>query len=299
MAENSGIAWTDHTFNPVRGCVEVSPGCDHCYAAAMSKRNPAVLGVWGLNGTRIIASEAMWQAVVKWNARAAAVGGRQRVFCASLADVFEAWQGIMSLPAGKGKLARAYKCVNGEFGWDCADDTPEDEYATYQDVRDRLFILIEATPNLDWQLLTKRPQNVMRMVPAAWQKKFPANVWMGTTVEDQQRADERIPELLKIPAAVRFLSVEPMLGEVDPTFGWQEEEHGFTVDWIITGGESGPGHRALDLHALDSLAAECTAAGVPLFIKQDSGPMPGHQGRIPAALWARKEFPKLERSVHP
>lgn len=297
MAENTAIAWTHHTFNPVRGCAEVSPGCDHCYAKAMSLRNPATLGTWGPDGTRIIASESMWREPMKWHVRAAAIGERDRVFCASLADVFEDWQSPMGLPCGKafpGASATAFLTDTGAFSLAPEMGRP----ATYQDVRNRLFALIEATPSLDWQLLTKRPQNVMRMVPAAWQKKFPPNVWMGTTVEDQQRADERIPALIAIPAAVRFLSIEPMLGELDIEEHLEDmcdadpSTYPPPIHWVIAGGESGPGHRSLDLAALENLAAQCTAAGVPLFVKQDSGPKPGQQGRISDALWSRKEFPR-------
>src|SRR5262245_49606753 len=119
--ENSKIQWTDHTFNVWRGCEKVSPGCAHCYAETMSRRNPAVLGEWGKHGTRVIASEAMWREPLKWDRQARAAGVRKRVFCASLADVFE--------------------------------DRPE-----LVAPRERLFRLIEDTPNLDWQLLTKRPE---------------------------------------------------------------------------------------------------------------------------------------------
>lgn len=320
MGDNSNIQWTDHTFNPVRGCVEVSPGCDHCYAATMSKRNPAVLGTWGADGSRIIASAAMWRAPARWNARAMELGARFRVFCASLGDVFEDWRGDMSLPAGPRRIARAFLDVLGEYCWSHEPD-PETVWLTYQDVRARLFHLVEATPNLDWQLLTKRPQNVLRMVPPSWRQKFPPNVWMGTTCEDQRRANERIPHLLDIPARIRFLSCEPLLGPIslqampldpdDSLFrywpltgahlrdGMNEQcahPNAQRIHWVIAGGESGPGFRALDLANLNRLDEQCSAAGVPFFVKQDSAPQPGQQGRIPADLWARKEFPRVERS---
>lgn len=182
MGKDSKIEWTHHTFNPWRGCTKVSAGCAHCYAESMAARNPGVLGVWGDKGTRVVASDAMWREPLKWNREAAAEGVRRRVFCASMADVYGDRDDVVS--------ARA-----------------------------RLFALIRETPALDWLLLTKRPENIMRLsvgtliadVSAPW----PDNVWIGTSVEDQRAADERIPHLLRVPARVRFLSMEPLLGRVD------------------------------------------------------------------------------------
>ncbi len=127
MGEGSKIQWTHHTFNPWRGCTHVSPGCEHCYAEALSKRNPAQLGTWGAGGTRVVASEAYWKQPERWNRAAEAAGERHRVFCASLADVFE--------------------------------DRPE-----LVEPRERLWRLIVATPHLDWLLLTKRPENIARLL---------------------------------------------------------------------------------------------------------------------------------------
>lgn len=259
MAQNSKIEWTDHTFNPWRGCTKISAGCANCYAETLSKRNPATLGIWGDNGTRVVASESYWRQPLKWNRDAAAVGVRWKVFCASLADVFE--------------------------------DRPELEAP-----RLRLFELIAKTPNLDWLLLTKRPENVLRLWPARALDYWPdgwANIWLGTTVENQEQADKRIPELLKIPARVRFLSCEPLLGAVDlrlgpygretrsiPAFGrtlrqylvageWTQEPPRFRpIDWVIAGGESGPGARPSHPDWFRSLRDQCTAAGVAYFFKQ-------------------------------
>lgn len=241
MGKETGISWTHSTFNPWRGCQRVSPGCENCYAETLSKRNHALLGQWGppaTGGTRVIASPAMWREPVKWNAAAAKTGQVHRVFCSSLADVFE--------------------------------DLPE-----LEEPRAWLWELISATSNLTWMLLTKRPQNVVRMVPNRWLCMIPVgggfglpiwprNVWIGTTVEDQQRADERIPHLLRgIPrVAVKFLSVEPQLTHVDLT-PWLSDLH-----WVIQGGESGPGARPFDLEWADSLRAQCAEAGVAYFFKQ-------------------------------
>lgn len=219
MGANSNIEWTDHTFNHVRGCTKVSEGCKHCYAETLSKRNPAILGVWGPQGTRVMASEAMWREPLKWNEEAKTAGKRRRVFCASLADVFEGPETCS---------AEAYQVIVA--------------------ARERLFKLIDSTPHLDWLLLTKRPENILKLTPWGWGtaesylqhvgKEVPhafglgssickpsdvirPNVWIGTSVENQAAADKRIPELLKVPAKVRFLSCEPLLGPVNLGQAWE------------------------------------------------------------------------------
>ena len=170
MAQNSKIEWTDHTFNPWIGCQKVSPGCDHCYAETMMDHRYHKVQ-WGPHGQRVRTSEANWRGPLKW---AKAEGDiRQRVFCASLADVFD-----KQAPQG---------------------------------ARKDLFLLIHKTPQLDWMLLTKRPENIARMLPADWGNGWP-NVWLGTTCEDQQHFDRRWPILRDVPAAVRFISYEPALG---------------------------------------------------------------------------------------
>jgi protein gp37 len=259
MGQQTKIEWTDHTFNPWRGCTKISPGCTNCYAEKLSHRNPRVLGEWGPNGTRVVASESMWRQPIKWNADAEAAGERRRVFCASLADVFE--------------------------------DRDELEAP-----RSRLWQLMRWTPHLDWLLLTKRPEVAREWINFL---PLPRNAWLGVSVEDQQRADERIPELLKIPASVRFLSVEPLLGPVDlgpwmrtqaahacehfrpstsaPKFckcGAGEQYHADPlfdrtgIDWVIIGGESGPKARPCYIPHIRSLRAQCRAFDVATFIKQ-------------------------------
>jgi protein gp37 len=275
MGENSKIEWTHHTFNPWRGCTKVSPGCAHCYAETLSHRNPATLGVWGDKGTRVVAAESYWRQPLKWDREARAAGERRRVFCASLADVFE--------------------------------DRPD-----LVAPRVRLFHLINETPNLDWLLLTKRPENVRRFqggagVPRSWAESMPPNVWIGTSVEDQERADERIPHLLAIPAAVRFLSIEPLLGPVDlrriPNLSpdrcrYFDDVESLTlngkvypsrrVHWVIVGGESGPKSRPMDRAWVLAIRDQCRAAGVPFFFKQMTKKAP-----IPDDLLVR-EFPRTE-----
>ncbi len=291
MAQNSKIEWTDHTFNPVRGCEKISPGCANCYAAREAIRFPNIRGIWGCSGTRIVAVPDAWKQPLRWNREAerrrvrelhsVAPGvphhfKRPRVFCASLADVFEDWKGDLRFPAALAPKGWVTARWNGTQLVREFDETPMPDgwrKATMADMRTELFQLIEATPNLDWQLLTKRPENVMRMVPEHWREKFPDNVWMGTTVEDQQRADERIPILLKIPAKVRFLSCEPLLGPVDLHSKIQKQQSPIVnpladIHQVIIGGESGSKARPMHPDWARSLRDQCLAAGVPVFFKQ-------------------------------
>ncbi len=203
MGKNSHIEWTHHTFNPWWGCVKVSPACDNCYAEAWAKRVGS--NVWGAKSSRRFFGDAHWKEPLRWHAEAHADGVRRRVFCASMADVFE----------GRKELNSA---------------------------RTQLWSLIAETPSLDWLLLTKRPQNVVRMTP--WGDQWPTNVWLGTTVENQKFADLRIPHLLAAPARVRFLSCEPLLGAIDLS-RWVKTGRSSPIHWIIAGGESGPKSRPM------------------------------------------------------
>jgi len=281
MAENSNIEWCDHTFNPWIGCAKVSPGCAHCYAETLDARRfsktlggaskLAPVSHWGKGAPRHRTSVENWKGPRKWDAaqgrhqdfmNGSAV--RPRVFCASLGDWLD-------------------------------DEVPIEWLAD-------LLGLIWTTPHLDWLLLTKRPQNWAArlgqihghmnldgvMLALSWlvQGIAPANVWIGTTVEDQVRADERIPALLQIPARVRFLSCEPLLGAVSlylwfpdgscekpaylqPFTGIKKNpdyENG--ISWVICGGESGAGARVMEADWARSLRDQCAAAGVPFFFKQ-------------------------------
>lgn len=226
--KDSKIEWTTHTFNPWWGCAKVSPGCTHCYAESLSKRYGRA--EWGIGGTRPVASDTYWKQPLKWNREAQGAPDRPRVFCASMADVFE--------------------------------DRPD-----LVDPRARLAVLVRATPNLDWLLLTKRPENMTRLWPADWTP----NIWAGTTTEDQQRAEERIPHLLKVPARVRFLSVEPQVGPVDLR-QWlmplHPDDQPGRIDWVIQGGESGAGARPFYTSWARDLRDQCKAAGVAYHLKQ-------------------------------
>ena len=309
MAENSKIEWTTHTFNPWRGCTKVSAGCASCYAETLSGRNPKTLGVWGPNGTRVVAAESTWREPVKWDREAARSGTRPRVFCASLADVFEDW----TKPMVESNGIQLSKIDSRPWTVRVHDDEPT---VSMQDVRARLFALIDATPNLDWLVLTKRPENIARMMPPAvtnlsilhrtkQHEQYRPNLWLGVSVENQQAADERIPHLLRVPAAVRFLSCEPLLGPVDLTKLWLPDRSGYwncltgkltarvkldaggelwaetedaitgRIGWVIVGGESGPGARPMHPNWVRSLRDQCQAAGVPFFFKQHGDWMAG------------------------
>ena len=271
MGESTGIGWTHHTANFWWGCQRVSPGCEHCYAEhlAVVRRK---LPVWGPPSTTgRERKKGVWKDVPKWNAAAKADGVRRRMFVSSMADVFEAHPQVAP--------------------W-----------------RAEALDLLADCDGLDVQLLTKRPENIRAMVPAAWLESWPAHVWVGTTVEDQKRAEQRIPHLLAVPAAVRFLSCEPLLEAVDltkwlPAGGarWQcsgcrafvhdsasrwsndcpacgrekylSGSHAANgrhqpLQWVIVGGESGPGARPFDLAWARSIVAQCDEAGVAVFVKQ-------------------------------
>lgn len=298
MGEATGITWAHDTFNPWEGCTRVSPGCEHCYAEVRNNRWHDGKH-WGPHAPRLERSAAYWKQPLKWNREAAASGQPRRVFCASVADVFE------RLPDGH----------------------PQREWMDVQ--RQRLWDLIAVTPHLTWMLLTKRIDEVMGMVPAAWRDGFPSTVWMGATVEDQPRADKRIPVLRRIPARVRFISVEPQLGPVDlnPHFGlhpgntWAEclcaEIHPSDVPcivcdgkaamrddgigWVIQGGESGRAARPFDFQWALEIRRQCADAGVPYFFKQ-GGDNPwqtlGHE-RLPLVMNGKgddvKEWPESLR----
>lgn len=230
MGAETGIAWTDSTFNPWIGCTKVSDGCKHCYAEAQDHRWGH--DRWGPGKLRTVTSPRNWLQPLAWNAAAKKSGVRHRVFCSSLADVFD-----LEAPDG---------------------------------AREWLWELIASTPMLDWQLLTKRPENIMVMIPQQWRTTEPENVWYGTTVENQEQAEKRIPELLRVPAAVRFLSCEPLLGPVvlGDHMLYTPGCHGRRIDWLIVGGESGPCARTFCIEWARSLLAECKAAEVPCFMKQ-------------------------------
>lgn len=239
------ISWADFTFNPWWGCQKVSPGCDHCYAESLDRRTGG--DHWGPHAERRTMSAKYWLAPLKWNDAAKAAGRPAFVFCASMADVMD-------------------------------NKAPEGE-------RERLFKLIDRTPWLVWLLLTKRPENFERFLPAEWDIAPRPNVWLGVTAEDQERANYRVSILLKTSAVRRFVSYEPALGPVDFTripltsYGKTVEVNALrrvsvfapSLDWIIAGCESAPGKRpgrAAEDEWFLSVMEQCDAAGVAFWLKQ-------------------------------
>jgi protein gp37 len=253
MGEHTAIEWTDHTFNPWWGCVEVSPACDHCYARELAQRFGHA--VWGADAPRWFFGGAHWAEPLRWNRRAERAGLRARVFCASMADVLEE-----------------------------RDDAVG---AELEQARVRLWSLILATPHLDWLLLTKRPAAGRRLIPPTVQQL--PTFWFGTTVETQAYA-WRLDKLLAVPAAQHFVSVEPLLGPLDLTPWLPNASRSPTVSWVMCGGESGPGSRPLELAWARAIRDQCQQAGVAFFFKQVGGVTPKSGGcRLDGQTWA--EFP--------
>lgn len=264
--KDTGISWAHHTFNPWKGCTKVSPGCAHCYAETLSKRNPKVLGRWGDQGTRVVAAEGGWAEMERLHAAAELVGVQERVFCASLADVFEDWKGMMWSPNGN----PMWWC-EGSMSNSPIPETflalPDGQLPTgmrmvsMDDIRERLLFLIRDTPSFDWLLLTKRPENIISAYARIDQHEpLSLNVWLGVTVEDKA-AKGRIDTLREIPAQVRFLSVEPLLEDLG-----QLNLKG--IDWVIVGGESGPDARPMHPKWAHGVLDQCKKQRVKFHFKQ-------------------------------
>lgn len=273
MGETTKIEWADSTFNPWIGCERIGPGCDHCYAEAFARRTGDD-HLW--QGQRRRTSMRNWEKPRLWAETAAEAGERRRVFCASLADVFD---------------------NQVEPAW-----------------RADLFELIYETRALDWLILTKRIGNAWKMINetrltlasraannagGVWGGHvWPwDNVWLGATVVNQEEAERDIPKLLATPARRRFLSIEPMLGPIDltriraqiaahsfETTSCLEASDGFgmsaprnRIDWVIVGGESGAGARPMELRWVRGIRDQCAAAGVPFLFKQWGAWVPGNQ----------------------
>lgn len=317
MGESTKIEWCDYTFNPWIGCTEVSPGCANCYAKAdMDKRRGRAK--WGPHGTRSKTATAYWQQPHTWNRKASTcpfcgaryprvqmVNGkyvctacriqgtptrRPRVFCGSLCDVFEDWGDVIVDHNGC-ELANATLATAG----------PNSPPLTMDDLRRDLFAMSDATPFLDWLLVTKRPENIHRMWPVSnggqaegrrgdgLDDLLPLrkNVWLLTSCEDQAAVDRRIPDLLKCRelAAVLGVSAEPLLGPIEfsnvrhradcvEQLGKRAMEG---IDWVIVGGESGNGARPCNIEDVRSIRDQCQAAGVACFVKQ-LGAWPHYRG---------------------
>jgi protein gp37 len=231
-----GTTIAGYTFNLAWGCLKVSEECHYCYAESIAKRYGH--HVWGPASTseRRTMSTSYWQQPLLWNRKARESGHRASVFCSSMSDTFE-------------------------------------DHPTLARERTRLWLLIEATPWLNWLLLTKRPEHFVSMTP--WKSgPWPDNVWAGTSVGLQARAEERLPHLLNVPAVCRFLSCEPLLGPLDLS-PWRAQ-----VQWVICGGESGVHARPMDLEWARTLRDQCQQAGIPYFFKQVGGRYHDSGGRL-------------------
>jgi len=229
MSAKTGIEWTDHTFNIAWGCMKVSPGCARCYAETWANWTWKEK-VWGPASTtpRRTFAEKHWAEPLEWNALAEHEGRRHRVFCSSMADVFE-------------------------------------DHPTIDAERAKLWPLIRATPWLDWQLLTKRPERIAENLPADWGEGY-SNVWLGTSIESPEYL-WRFDALRANRAAVYFLSLEPLLAGVSLSDRFALLEPGERW-WVIVGGESGAGARPMHLDWVESLWCDCQEFAVDLFVKQ-------------------------------
>lgn len=226
MGDTTAIAWTDHTFNPWIGCARVSQGCVNCYAETLVRGRMGSPELWGHKGNRRRTSKSLWSKPRRWNLDALTARQSSRVFCASLADVFEDEEGPNL--------------------W-----------------RPELYQLIRETPWLDWQLLTKRPENIARMLPDDWGSGYP-NVWLGTSIEDN-RVAHRAADLISVPSVVHFVSYEPAIGPLDRLDLTD-------IEWLIFGGESGPGYRPMDIEWAQDMRRRCEEAGTAFFFKQSAAP---------------------------
>lgn len=289
MGVHTGIAWCDATLNLWHGCTKVSQGCQFCYAELLSTQMRETTA-WGPKGTRV--EVKTWRSILnKIRKRAKKENRRLRVFCQSMSDTFE--------------------------GPETMGGKDSDNWKLVSQLQDELLgEIIFEYPELDFLLLTKRPENVLAVCHRHDEPRddsigydgsyyvFPSNLWIGTSVEDQKTADERIPHLLQIPATVRFLSCEPLLGEVMLTKAFYPvckncdgpgiypqndpdaleccpycDGQGFLEDgsiegdlqpinWVICGGESGPNARPLNPKWARSIRDQCVEASVPFFFKQ-------------------------------
>lgn len=257
MAKYSRIEWTDATWSPVTGCDPISEGCQNCYAKRMAKRLAGRCGYPADDPFRVTLHPERLNEPLKWKTP-------RRVFVCSMSDLFH-------------------------------EDVPFEYIHVIWDI-------IKACPQHTFLILTKRPQRMAEVVNRiyslerlGWSKGFWDHIWLGVTAENQQRANERIPILLQIPAAVRFVSIEPMLGPVDLTRiggdwygngrinalkGLQNDDtyvheynlrwkakHCGELDWVICGGETGPGARPMHPDWVRNLRNQCQQAGVPFFFK--------------------------------
>jgi len=271
MAAESNIAWTDATWNPTRGCERVSEGCRKCYAEVLAARH-SYKGGWGEGLAHYVTrpdgtKEARWTGVLQTVEKMLDAPLRwkkpRRIFVNSMSDLF-------------------HKDVSDAF---IAE----------------VFAVMAGCPQHVFQILTKRPERMQEFCSQQlplWDdhaKNLPIpNIWLGVSAEDQDTFDQRVEILGQTPAAVRFVSAEPFLGDIDIGNAFDDpgddSEYG-KLDWAIIGGETGSGHRPMDIEAARAFIRQVKCMGGAMFVKQDSGPRPGMRGRFTDAEWALKEYP--------
>ena len=260
MGQTTKIEWSSHTFNPWYGCQKVSSACVHCYAETMSnrqlhKKKYGVQHLWGPTAMRRIAEDEKWEEPLYWNRQAEKRNTRAQVFCGSMCDVMEDRRDL---------------------------DAP----------RQRLYQLIEQTPFLDWLLVTKRPENLSKFLPQSWRSSPKPNVWLMTTCENQECADKRIPELMKVPAVVYGISVEPMLGPITLPQGFVDLGRS---GWVITGGETGCAARPTQEKWLTDLRDQCVSHGVAYVFKKWGKFYPsGNNVLVKLTKTVKEENPRVE-----
>lgn len=255
MSEGTKISWTSATWNPTTGCDQVSPGCDHCYALTLAARlkrmgNPRYRNDGNAKtsgpGFALTLHHDKLEEPLKWKKP-------RHIFVNSMSDLFH-------------------------------DDVPDDFLGA-------VWATMADTPQHIYQILTKRPRRMARFMQEyvnelGYENAVLPNVWLGTSVEDQKRADLRIPHLMATPAAVRFLSCEPLLGPVNVRkrqWVWGGAEG--TIGWVIVGGESGPDYRTMKPQWARDIRDQCVAAGVPFFFKQSSGPRSEMGKELDGRIW--------------
>lgn len=283
------ISWTDETWNPIVGCSRVSPGCQNCYAAttAASPR---------------LQQFSQYQKVRGWDGKVEFVKSQlpkpfswrksKKIFVCSMSDLFhpnvrDEWRDIVF----------AVAALNPQHTFQILTKRPE-HARTYFAVGESVLRARWERAAIDycWSIVGEQFGGLINLGLYFERTLFPLpNIWFGVTTENQDTFDRRVPLLLKIPAVVRWLSAEPLLGKIDLNLNLINKK-GFllsetAISWLVIGGESGKGYRDLDLKAMYSIVDQAIQYRIPIFIKQDSHYQSGKQGRIKDSIWNLKEFP--------
>lgn len=280
--QDTAIEWADHTWNPWIGCQKEHTGCVNCYAEhQMADRFHQV--VWGAHGTRRLTSPHTWRQLHRWNVRAGIEGSRPRVFTASLADWFEPWDGAMHDHRNSQMFIERH-AARGPRPY------------TMDDARRAAIQIMREADRLTFMILTKRPDQIERTLARLGASDLldSPRFWFGASVSDQATLETYGGDLARLPARVKFLSIEPMVGKVDLFAGaarilgchegppssdgfyaherngpiHQETALSMIADWVIIGGESGPSARTCWLEDLHATMRQCQQARIPVFVKQ-------------------------------